>query len=335
MAAVYGIAIDFRAADLHRRASSARGQGKHVEAVKRRFRLTLAPDTTRKSRRLIEAESWFDALNPLDPLIHRSVFQLWRSVALANDGYMEEAVTALDGLVAVATEAVGLWCRLATPSRSDVAACLQLDADDSARIKHLYDLRCFFGAHPASAKWWDFGEVYEDELEELSELGRRLLWRLTLLERASRRIPPDPWPWSEWLSEHAETVLRGGVVHAHPSRPRCRPIGSGLRLGLARHGREHASWARSLIKQVEERPDALVFARVDRQLGRQPDGFLGGRRRGSRNLAFAHVVLRRPLCVVSATIHDSWRGRSGGLRIPWGRLGKCSSAPVTIRPVIS
>jgi hypothetical protein len=84
---------------------------------------------------------------------------------------------------------------------------LGLPPDDGDRLEFLYQLRCAFGAHPPPTKWWDFGEIYEAEINELFDVSRRVLWQLASLERTHRRIEPAPERWSSWFVENAEWLL--------------------------------------------------------------------------------------------------------------------------------
>jgi hypothetical protein len=207
LAAVYSIVVDFRSADVHRVTAATDILDRDVRVMKEQLRRTHPPDAGSRSRRVNEVTRWVEALNPLDPIIHRGVFQLWRAVSLSQHDFMAEAITALDGLSAVAAEASRLWCGIAAPTRSDVARCLGLPPDDGDRLEFLYQLRCAFGAHPPPTKWWDFGEIYEAEIDELFDVSRRVLWQLASLERTHRRIEPAPERWSAWFVENAEWLL--------------------------------------------------------------------------------------------------------------------------------
>jgi hypothetical protein len=206
LAVVYGVAIDFRKADM-KRMTTERGP-RNVDRDRENEKLRrLYMRGASRSARAKSVAAWVDTLNPLDPIIHRAVFQFWRSVALEKHDFLEEAITALDGLVAVAAEASQRWCGAKTSNRREVAHAVGLSKDDGALLEFLYRLRCGFGAHPAPTKWWDFAEIYEVEFEQLFDVGRRLLWQLASLERRNRRVEPAPSVWSTWFVENAELIL--------------------------------------------------------------------------------------------------------------------------------
>lgn len=159
-------------------------------------------------RRQREFAAWASGLNTLDPIIHRAAFQYWRAVNLADKQFWEEAMTALDGMTAVAGEAIQKWMRLpSAPRRPHVGLHLGLDELDQAKLEELYEMRCAFGAHPAPAKWWDFAELYDQGLDDMFELNKRLLARLCYLEQHSRMVEPEPTSWSNWLEMHAHELI--------------------------------------------------------------------------------------------------------------------------------
>jgi hypothetical protein len=206
LAVVYGVAIDFRQADMKWTTIERGARNADRDRENERLRRLYMRGASRSARAKSIA-AWIEALNPLDPFIHRAVFQFWRSIALEKHDFLEEGVTALDGLVAVAAEASQRWCGAKTNSRREVAHALGLSKDDGALLEFLYRLRCGFGAHPAASKWWDFAEIYDLEFEQFYDVCRRVLWQLASLERKNRRVKPAPSVWSTWFVENAEMIL--------------------------------------------------------------------------------------------------------------------------------
>lgn len=159
-------------------------------------------------RRAREFRAWVSALNTLDPMVHRAVFKYWRAVALGNHQFWEEAVTSLDGITAIAAEFVQRCKKLPqSPSRGAVGLHLEMVQDDQSQLERLYELRCAFGAHPSHAKWWDFSELYELELDDMFELSKRVIAKLCRLECRFRRVDPTPPSWSAWLLANADDLL--------------------------------------------------------------------------------------------------------------------------------
>ena len=205
----YNTVCDFRTADSLQRIIVGPGSPySTMESARETLRSDLPISKTRCSRRSRELEWWVKKLNPFDPLIHRAVFQFWRAIALWMKGFSEEAIAALDSVTTVASEAVQLWHLCAQqPERKDVGNCLGMSGRESAQLERLYLLRCSFGAHPSVSKWWDFHEMYEDELEEYFDLQRRLLRKLVILEAIHRRVDPEPREWSTWFVNNSEMLL--------------------------------------------------------------------------------------------------------------------------------
>jgi hypothetical protein len=123
-------------------------------------------------------------------------------------GFSQEAISALDGVVAVAAEAAHRWLKLpAQPSRREVGSLLLMSRQDQGNLEFLYGLRCAFGAHPAHSKWWDFDELYVDEIDQLPDVVRRLLYKLFYLEGRHRTIDPFPSSWGPWFLRNSELLL--------------------------------------------------------------------------------------------------------------------------------
>ena len=83
---------------------------------------------------------------------------------------------------------------------------LQLSTEDQRLIDHLYNLRCDFGAHPSSSKWWDFAEIYDEDIDAIRDSVKRMLWRLCQIENLNRVVEPFPEQWSYWFRQNALLV---------------------------------------------------------------------------------------------------------------------------------
>jgi len=209
IALTFDVVCDFRYADISRITVDPRSPWPNVEAALRRFRRDRPMAAVRASRKLREFTAWVTMLNPLDPFIHRALFQFWRSCALANSGFWEDAMTALDGVAAVAGEAAQSWRLVsAQPTRQQTGEAFGLTARDQSQLECLYQLRCAFGAHPPPSKWWDFAELYDSELDEFRDTSKRLIRSMALHESVARRVEPNPSSWSEWFVENADRLLK-------------------------------------------------------------------------------------------------------------------------------
>jgi hypothetical protein len=134
------------------------------------------------------------------------VYQYLRALKLEENDHYEESVTALDGVVAVALqfarEALG-WT-----SRRDETLERLVGRGDAKLLARLYELRCAFGAHPSCGKWWDFSEIYDEELDEFPEVITRLIRSAAMLERRNRSVESNPGSWADWFEENCHTLWR-------------------------------------------------------------------------------------------------------------------------------
>ena len=204
----YGVAVDFRHADLRRISVGPQNPVKSVDAGRQRYEAELPPSFSRSSRRSRELTVWLKRLNPCDPIVHRALFQYWRARSLWNTDFGEETITALDGVTSVASDALRVFGgHTKRASRSEVAAALNLSSEDGLALERLYELRCLFGAHPPTSKWWDFSEMYEDDFDYYFDLCRRVITKVVHLEIKHRRVDFVPSAWSIWFAANANMLF--------------------------------------------------------------------------------------------------------------------------------
>ena len=151
IATTYNQACDFRFGNL----------GLHYISVdefqktdRKSLSLTEITSKTRKiNSHLREFSAWVKCINGLDPYVQRAVFHFWRAAALLSSNFIEEAVTAFDGLTSIA--ALFLQDRMSIPckTRDQLEKQLGLGQKDARNLGLLYQLRCGFGAHPSRSKW--------------------------------------------------------------------------------------------------------------------------------------------------------------------------------------
>ena len=205
---VFDEVCDFRAADLRRTIVGPQSAFRTVQSARELVESEFPKSNSRGSRKSREFQGWINCLNPVDPVIHRAVFQFWKAKSLWIKEFSEEAIGALDSITSIASEAIRAWGLCSkSPSRPDVGAFLGMSKQDCSQLARLYLLRCSFGAHPPMSKWWDFHEMYEDELEGYFGLQQRLLGKLATFEAGHRRVDPEPRIWSKWFVDNAEMLL--------------------------------------------------------------------------------------------------------------------------------
>jgi len=194
---VYGIDADFR----HTRLSEI-----PVEIGKRNIlkekEIYGVSSSNIKSRRHRELVSWFGKINSLDPLINRLIFNLNRSIKLRETYLIEEIITALDKTINVAEQYWKERVNNCADIRATMMSEINFDEFDKMKIMHLYDLRCYFGAHPSHSKWWDISEIYENDLEYLYETVCDVVKHIVVHENSNRVVINNPDDWSTWFNEY-------------------------------------------------------------------------------------------------------------------------------------
>ncbi len=158
-----------------------------------------------KNSKFREFLTWVHLINGLDPFIHRAIYQYWKATALYWN-FCEEAVTALDGVTSIAGEFLQQRFGVQGNPRQSLMTTLQLSAEDQRLIDHLYNLRCDFGAHPISSKWWDVAEIYDEDIDAIRDSVKRMLLRLCQIENLNRVVEPFPEKWSYWFRQNALLV---------------------------------------------------------------------------------------------------------------------------------
>jgi len=150
-----------------------------------------------------ELKVWCSILNSLDPYINRILFNYIRAINLNEEGFAEEAIVALDNTVDVSVQLLRQRCKGLVGERLDILALnLDLNARDIYILDCLYQLRCFFGAHPSVSKWWDFGETYEHSFNGYFDSIKTLIYKIAQFEASNRIVEKNPCVWSEWFNKN-------------------------------------------------------------------------------------------------------------------------------------
>lgn len=204
IALVYNKSYDYRTASLTH-SSSFRSTD-----LQENLRLAIGcnnkqlPVSSNKQREFV---AWLRAINGLDPYINRAIYQYWRATSLSEYDFSVDAITALDNVSSIAAEFTSNRLGIHSGNRSMLGDIFNFTKYDQKLLAKLYELRCTFGAHPSSTKWWDFNEIYDDELNQFYYLIKRLLWGLCQAEQSSRVVEPNPSSWSDWFMIHSEMLL--------------------------------------------------------------------------------------------------------------------------------
>lgn len=111
-------------------------------------------------------------INSLDPYVNKIIFYYIRFLELDSSMFTEESITAADNMVDTIFQSIKIRKGLPTKERKEMCNYVYkeielYDQDDINNLERLYLLRCGFTAHPAKSKWWDFYEMYEDDIEKI------------------------------------------------------------------------------------------------------------------------------------------------------------------------
>jgi hypothetical protein len=159
------------------------------------------------TRRQREFATWVQLLNSLDPFIQRAIYQYWKATALFRAKFWEEGITALDALTSVSAQFVQERFGERTNPRLALTKHLGISDTDNKLLARLHDLRSDFGAHPSRSKWWDFVDIYSDDVELFRDCAKRLIWGLCKAENKNRRIEARPKIWSDWFASNAQMLF--------------------------------------------------------------------------------------------------------------------------------
>ena len=83
-------------------------------------------------------------------------------------------------------------------------------------ITHQMFIMYYTDAHPARSKWWDFGEIYEEEIDRIKVSVRRFLLSYLKYENRNRTVPWHPESWSNWFNNHCDEVFDAVWFHNLP-----------------------------------------------------------------------------------------------------------------------
>src|SRR5699024_12559277 len=80
------------------------------------------------------------------------------------------------------------------------------DSITKYNLDRLYLLRCRFTAHPSKSKWWDFNEIYEDEIETIKYSIRKLLITYLKYENNNKEIKKNTLLCTSCFKEQLDVI---------------------------------------------------------------------------------------------------------------------------------
>lgn len=207
-----GIPTDFRGCTLNYT------YGKFTESKIKEFKSYVIDDKSELSFKTI---GYLKLINALDPFVNKSIYYYKRSLELLNSNFTEEALTACDNMVDVIFQSIKTRLHTATQAREEMCKYVYkeigfYDETDKNNLERLYLLRCRFTAHPSKTKWWDFDEIYEDDIEQIRLSVRKLLIAYLKYENNKRQIEAYPILWSQWFIKYCDIIYDAVWLHDIP-----------------------------------------------------------------------------------------------------------------------
>ncbi len=168
----------------------------------------LRSNNSRRSTRSMKY--WISTINSFDPIINRIIYNFNKAISLRDNLFWEEAIVSCDKTVNVIEQ---FYQRIQPTDNQLVRKEMTmffLDEKAFSVLERLYELRCYFGAHPSSSKWWDFAEIYEEELTLIFDVIRTLImcvFRHECRNRIQKYNYKELRP-SDWLRLNLEELFQ-------------------------------------------------------------------------------------------------------------------------------
>jgi len=168
---------------------------------------SIEPDWQRHNHPSPQDPNPWCRANTVDPDIGQSAASFMRGCSLQDDGHDLEAVVAFDCVLQSSSSYLQHRNRLPDgATRSNVCAKLGLNARHQHSAEFAYFVRNNFGAHPRGWRWWDVGDVLDEDLAAARSLARAALIAMVEDEAGNRRIESEPEDWTQWLMENFSLI---------------------------------------------------------------------------------------------------------------------------------
>lgn len=192
--------------------------GEYAAQEVEKFKTFIIESTSELSLKTI---GYLKLINALDPFVNKSIFYYIKSLELYNSEFTEEALTAADNMVDVIFQSIKSRINASTQERKEMYNYVYkeiglYDETDKYNLERLYLLRCRFTAHPSKSKWWDFDEIYEDDIEQIRLSVRKLLIIYLKYENRNRLIDAHPASWSQWFMKNCDIIYDAVWFHEIP-----------------------------------------------------------------------------------------------------------------------
>lgn len=170
------------------------------------FKSQASPKFNKKySSREKQLCNWINKSNSLDPYIHRIHFNFLHACKLLSSEFYEEAITSLDKTVDVIQQYSRERMNINGINDQRELTLIAFKMTDWERhlLARLYDIRNFFGGHPSMSKWWDFSEIFDEDIDDLFQTVKKLIFKVLSHENSHRVVAKYPSRWSIWFADNA------------------------------------------------------------------------------------------------------------------------------------
>ena len=169
----------------------------------------------------LKTSGYLRLINALDPFVNKSIFYYVKSLDLNEHDFIEDSLAAADNMIDVIFQSIKT--RMNKPTQDRKGMCDYVykeigfyDQRNKHNLERLYLLRCAFTAHPTRSKWWDFYEIYEEDIDQIIKSVRSFLISYLKYENKNRLIEVHPLKWSQWFMDNCDAVYDAVWFHDLP-----------------------------------------------------------------------------------------------------------------------
>jgi hypothetical protein len=112
-------------------------------------------------------------MNCHHPLLHNACYHYLRMRQLLEHEFIEDAFVNMDSIASLARRR-----NLELGGSKNDLSRLNITAEQLQMADSLHRLRSEFAAHPSMTKWWDFSELFSDDLEKLTPFALTLILQI-------------------------------------------------------------------------------------------------------------------------------------------------------------
>jgi hypothetical protein len=117
------------------------------------------------------------------PLVHNACYHYLRMRQLLEHEFIEDAFVNMDCIASLARKR-----NLELGGTQSDLSRLNIGANEMKTVESLHRLRSEFAAHPSMTKWWDFSELFAEDLEKFTAFSLNLLLHVARTYAAEKPV---------------------------------------------------------------------------------------------------------------------------------------------------